>query len=103
MPWNGAGRLCLRVRRAFLGEATWTTGALTRRVFGRRPPFNGAEYGRIRAAAVLFADPISGGKLPPGIVWRAKSPVPPLPRRPHSGYLLHYHRAKLEREAKRNG
>jgi hypothetical protein len=37
MPWNGAGRLRLGVRRCFLAEATWSTGQLIRQVTARRP------------------------------------------------------------------
>jgi hypothetical protein len=89
---NGPGRWRRQVRRAFLGNPSkiWGTGELLRKI-KPRGPFDVQEYARVRRAAALFADSVGYARrgrfsrAPGGILWRAKHPLPPMPKYPHTG------------------
>jgi len=87
------GNLHLRTSRC---GGQWCD-AQCRRVWPNDVEFPSRHRGR--AAASLFADPVRYdrrgrfSKEPGGILWRAKDPLPPMPKYKHTGgYLGHYYR-----------
>jgi hypothetical protein len=103
---NGSGRWLRQVRRAFICDPgrLWSTGELLRRVSPRGPRFDIYEYARIRRAAAIFATAIRYerrgrfSRSPGGLLWRAKDPLPPMPRTEHTGYMLPEHRRTLQKK-----
>jgi hypothetical protein len=87
---NGPGRFRRRIWQAFVAspDRLWTTGELVRRARPRSVRFNRNEYTRVRKMAAEFAEPVGYARrgrfstMPGGLLWRARSPLPALPRPP---------------------